>query len=48
MVDSLCIEACCRFNERFPRFRRLWLLLWHIAIRSAIASTNRRFRLLRP
>jgi hypothetical protein len=36
MIDSPWIEVCCRLNERFPRFRRLWLLLWHLAIAHAL------------
>jgi hypothetical protein len=36
MIDSPYIEVCCWLNERFPRFRRFWLLLWRVAIRHAL------------
>jgi hypothetical protein len=36
MVDSPYLEACCRLNERFPRLRLLWLLLWRVAIVRAL------------
>jgi hypothetical protein len=36
MIDSPYLEACCRLSERFPRLRRLWLLLWRIAIGDAL------------
>jgi hypothetical protein len=38
MVTVLCIETCCWFNQRFPQLRRLWLLLWRMAIRYALRS----------
>ena len=38
MVDTLGIKVCCELNARFPRFRRLWLWLWNLALRHALRS----------
>jgi hypothetical protein len=36
MVDTLGIKLCCYLNARFPRFRKLWIWLWNLAIRHAL------------